>query len=90
VNEIELSFADIFCETKLAENAPVTVETSMHRVCTYLHVLTETLNQGTFRAQTGNVNGKPRAVQSISGIDELPFRSANVEIVDELQNSYAI
>jgi hypothetical protein len=90
VNEIELSFADIFCETKLAEDAPVTVETSMRRVCTYLHVLTQTLNQGTFRAQTGNVNGKPRAVQSISGIDELPFRSANVEIVDELQNSYAI
>jgi len=84
VNEIELSFANIFHEAKLAEDAPVTVETSMRRVCMYLHVFTETVDQGTFAAEACNVNRKAGAIQSIGGVNELPFRPANIEIVDEL------
>src|SRR5690348_7800029 len=87
VDDIELSFANIFHEAKLAEDAPATVETFVHRVCMYLHILTETVDQRTFATEASNVNRKARAIQSIGGINELPFRSANIEIVDELQNS---
>jgi hypothetical protein len=52
--------------------------------------LTETVDQGTLASQACNVNRKAGAIQSIGGINELPFRPANIEIVDELQNSYAI
>jgi len=90
VNEIESLFVDIFHEAKLAEDAPATVKTSMHRVRMYLHVWTKTADQRALAVQTRNVNRKPRSIQSVGGINKLPFRAANIKIVDELQDPYAI
>jgi len=50
----------------------------------YLHVFTESVDQGTFTSEACNVNRKAGAIQSIGGVNELPFRPANIEIVDEL------
>src|SRR5262245_12524611 len=89
MNDVEAPLANIFQESELTKDAAVTVAVAIDRIGIYGHIGIETVQQGTDVAETCDIDREPRTIQSIGGIDKLSFRTADIEVTEELQHSDA-
>ena len=66
------------------------IETSLNRVCKDRHFRTEAFQQRTLGPETSDLYVESGRIQAISNVNELLFRTADIEVVQEFQDSDAI